>query len=535
MSNAHSAHAVHAPVHNRAAAKPSHAAHPQTSHGEPAHPHVEPQPSSNRETQSKAGLKSHTKNKHRSEQAAASLFGHWSEQTPKGKSLQQDRTAKPQADLAKLGRDASFDENPGLVDDAQEPEAGDTGDAETQESQAHGLDCTSSETGNQNPNAASNSQEKPNAGRRKNPHRRPYERKVKRKSAYFAKTDKYNKASVRSNKIHKDKKTHKEAKNQYNRPGVRYGDKNTGSDTYTIKNQIANRYTFTKENGINKAVQIDSIKKEKISKTKVHKGEGKNALTINPAQIKKLLIDKKEHDCVLSYMIPSGLPAWIKISDLDVDIKKFRKSLKQATKKWNPENAMEEAKKHDKKLKFDEYQFVTDEVSENDEKKDGDLRYIMQHQTKQKNQAMDYLLHNKRKDETTGKLIEVSNDADPCDGVIRKEPAKLRQERFQYIGINQSLPQADAPPVFIDYVLPGAHFFVPKEKGKGKGKEFYREIGLYGRKQDTTNVRQTWVYGFVGQKAGPDEGSANSPDPSRFGWVPLRVIKKVKKAKKPKK
>lgn len=532
MSNAHSAHAVHAPVHNRAAAKPSHAAHPETSHGEPAHPHVEPQPSSNRETQSKAGLKSHTKNKHRSEQAAASLFGHWSEQTPKGKSLQQDRTAKPQADLARLGRDASFDENLGLVDDAQEPEAG---DAEDQESQENGLVSTGSETSDQKPNSATKPTATTTSGGRKNPHSKRYEHKVKKKSAYFAKTDKYNKARVKSNKIHKNKKTHKAAKNQYNRPGVRYGDKNTGSDTYTIKDSVAYRYTFTKENGINKAVQIDSIKKEKISKTKVHKGEGKNALTINPAQIKKLLIDKKEHDCVLSYMIPSGLPAWIKISDLDVDIKKFRKSLKQATKKWNPENAMEEAKKHDKKLKFDEYQFVTDEVSENDEKKDGDLRYIMQHQTKQKNQAMDYLLHNKRKDETTGKLIEVSNDADPCDGVIRKEPAKLRQERFQYIGINQSLPQADAPPVFIDYVLPGAHFFVPKEKGKGKGKEFYREIGLYGRKQDTTNVRQTWVYGFVGQKAGPDEGSANSPDPSRFGWVPLRVIKKVKKAKKPKK
>ena len=38
----------------------------------------------------------------------------------------------------------------------------------------------------------------------------------------------------------------------------------------------------------------------------------------------------------------------------------------------------------------------------------------------------------------------------------------------------------------------------------------------------------------VGQKAGPDEGSANSPDPSRFGWVPLRVIKKVKRRKNPK-
>lgn len=525
MSNAHSAHAVHAPVHNRAAAKPSHAAHPQTSHGEPAHPHVEPQPSSNRETQSKAGLKSHTKNKHRSEQAAASLFGHWSEQTPKGKSLQQDRTAKPQADLAKLGRDASFDEDPGLVDDAQEPEAG---DAEDQESQENGLGSTGSETSDQKPNTATKPTATTTSGGRKNPHRRPYERKVKRKSSYFAKTDKYNKASVRSNKIHKDKKTHKAAKNQYNRPGVRYGDKNTGSDTYTIKDSVAYRYTFTKENGTNKAVQIDSIKKEKISKTKVHKGEGKYTITINPAQIKKLLIDNKEHDCVLSYMIPGGLPAWIQISDLDVDINKFKKSLKQATKKWNPENAMEEAKKNHKKLKFDEYQFVTDEVSENDRRKDGDLRYIMQHQTGSENQAKDYLLHNKKKSNKTGKWVDVRNDADQ-DGVIRKQAEKPRSGRFQYIGINQSLPQADAPPVFTDYVLPGAHFFVPK------GKEFYREIGLYGPKQKTTNVRQTWVYGFVGQKAGPDEGSANSPDPSRFGWVPLRVIKKVKKAKKPKK
>lgn len=280
-----------------------------------------------------------------------------------------------------------------------------------------------------------------------------------------------------------------------------------------IRTNQAFRYTFTKQNNSNIAAQIDIVERNQLTLNKPTDKEYN--LLINPAKIKTLNIDGKAQKCVLSYRFPAGLPAWIRIADLDVDEKKLKHFIKDATAKWSPAEAKGQ------NLEFDEYIFIVDDVSRSDNKRD--LRYIMPRQDTTENRVKDYLAHDK------GPGGRTANNYAGCDGVIRPPVQDLpRSGRYQYIGISQSLPQADAPPVFIDFVLPGASFFVPK------GKDFHREIGIYHAEKPTTNIRQMWVYGFIGQIDGPEEQHASHADRSRFGWVPLRTLKKKSKSKKPK-
>ena len=160
---------------------------------------------------SKAGLKSHTKNKHRSEQAAASLFGHWSEQTPKGESPQQARTAKTVGRPGKAwSRRQFYLEDPGLIDDAQEPETRGYWGCRNSKVKHMGSTALVQETGNQNPMPHRIPKRSPMQADEKI-HRRPYERKVKGRVPTLQRRTNITKQVSDQTKSTKTK-THKEAK-----------------------------------------------------------------------------------------------------------------------------------------------------------------------------------------------------------------------------------------------------------------------------------------------------------------------------------
>jgi hypothetical protein len=78
-----------------------------------------------------------------------------------------------------------------------------------------------------------------------------------------------------------------------------------------------------------------------------------------------------------------------------------------------------------------------------------------------------------------------------------------------------NLPSDHAPPVAVDTAIAGDSFFVMRDKS------FHRQTPVYENGKHRSNKLLHWVFGHLGML---DAHGKLVPDPSRRGWVPLRVL-----------
>lgn len=351
--------------------------------------------------------------------------------------------------------------------------------------QARSLPRSSSST----KSASSSKSDEPIATPDTGPHEAPYEREAKLESPFFAKQDRYNRPEVKS-------RSNKRG-GQVRRPGVRVGGEANGHDLFTIKRESAPRFRLKSDNpylghGQYAAEQIDTIEKGILQVHGKQSRKGKLRLMLNPARPRRLVLNhgKPPEHCVLVFLSgdshdhdtgKAGATAWMRVADLDGKAKDIKLACTQAAKHWNPKAAS-------KSEMLDSYEFrpFDDPVAMHDSQDDSG--YIFPNCRGTANKASDYL--------------QRSND---------------RKKEHAYINICQSLPQKDAPPVPIDVARPGDCFFIPRNYS------FHREIAVYSLNPERSTRWQMWVYGFMGKLVNGQWVA----DRSRFGWVPLRTVKRL--------
>lgn len=306
-------------------------------------------------------------------------------------------------------------------------------------------------------------------------HDRPYERDAKKKTAHFAKEDKYNRGSVKTNKMR--------SKYHVARPGIRVGGEQRGRDlfTLTLAKATARRFTFVNVDGRSVAREFDTVTKSKLTVVnwkfdKKPQPKGKTRLLLNPAMPRKLEIDGKQKLCVFSW-VGGASAAWIPVSDLVMpghSRAEILAAVRARTKKSRPARAPDSMKK---------VEFVFRPKGDIGEADPGDRQRMLGPNHGQGGNDVSHYL---------GKTIR-NNTLYP---------------------VAQTLPQDDAAVLACETALAGDRFFVPEDK------QFVREVGVYKKGAKKTTRRQVWVYGFLGKV----ENGKSVADRTRAGWVPLRTL-----------
>jgi len=323
------------------------------------------------------------------------------------------------------------------------------------------------------------------------PHKAPYERKTQKKHKHNAKRDRYNRDVIEH---------HAGNQFQISRPGVRVG----GKDEMHLKADFAYRYTIT--NG-NKAQVVDKIWEHELQ----HGNDKEGArLALNPAHTRVLNINGVELECVLSWQGGQSA-AWIAIDDLRGNHAQIKRAVNQHAAKGQPKAAGKRERDNAKPMMFRAVAGPADA----DTIDRG--RYIVPGQKGLVgNQVSDYL--------AKSVIRRWDNSSAPANAKASAASKKLQaQSQIQkptgkrdMINVMANLPHDRAAAVAVDVAQPGNYFFVPR------GNTFRREISMYKRTKTTSNLRQTWVYGFIGKTGSNGEQVA---DEHRRGWVPLRVLK----------
>ena len=205
------------------------------------------------------------------------------------------------------------------------------------------------------------------------------------------------------------------------------------------------------------------------------------AVALNASETTLLKVGNTTERCVLVWASVQG-SAWIPISSLADNAQEateIQHSVDKLAKKWSPAVASTSGTRRFK------FRPLGDKIATPDDY--DKTNYILGHQSGTGNNVEDYLQ--------------------------RFAPDGVGGERHYY-NICMNLPQNDAPPVAIDIANPGEVFFVKK------GRNFQREISIFNKSARATVQLQKWVYGFIGKQV----GNKWVPDPTRVGWVPLRVL-----------
>jgi hypothetical protein len=322
-------------------------------------------------------------------------------------------------------------------------------------------------------------------------HRGKFERTVKNASGHDAKQDRYNRPSVRSNRVR--------SAIQINRPGLRVGNR----DEFHLKGDYAYRYMITSGR---KAEVADKIWERDLQRGNSKQG---GRLALNPSAVRKLMINGVEVECIMSWSGGQSA-AWIAIKDLrGASVGAIRAAAKRA-EKLRPKNTTQGARDSAVEMKF---RLLDDPIGTKDHI--DEQRYVVPGQkSKGGNAVGDYLgksVLRREREGTRGRAASQSKQIETANG---GQPVDLENRKRATFNITMNLPKDRTPPVAIDVAHPGDSFFVPR------GKTFRREISLYRRTKTSSKVRQTWVFGFIGR----DEGARKVADEKRRGWVPLRVL-----------
>jgi hypothetical protein len=333
------------------------------------------------------------------------------------------------------------------------------------------------------------------------PHGGPFERTLPHKKKYFARTDEYNRKRIEDNPVRNG--------NHVSRPGVRVGSKKKGKDLFKLATPTAMRYLIVFENGKYVGKPYDEVIGKDLSSVSFKylvakaKREGKppppppttnSRLLLNPAKPRKIWIDGAERWCVLSwYGIQSS--AWIRVDQLKVPGMSVAKS-DDAILKAARKGAKKDRPKRPPLSNLAHFQFraAADPVGRSDTL---DMTRKLGPNTGGGGNAVSHYLGH-----------DTPTSYTQADGTVHSE------SRFVY-PISQSLPRPGAAVLALDTATPEDHFFVPS------GPDFHREVGVYALNAKKSNVRQTWVYGFLGKNV----NGVWQPDTTRYGWVPLRTIK----------
>ncbi|MFO0578657.1 MAG: hypothetical protein U1A78_32035 [Polyangia bacterium] len=277
----------------------------------------------------------------------------------------------------------------------------------------------------------------------------------------FAKVDRYN-PTLASN-------PYKDKKHQLQRPGIRV----KGRDKFKVKGGAQLRYLITDDNQVKVADRVTN--KSSSGKT--------NDIAINIAHTRKLVLEpgKPAVECVLVFVRGRGA-AWMPMDGLDTgtDRSTLRKKVNDAAKKHQPHRVPTGTS-------FKRYTFVKKVPPSGI-----DDDYIQPNRTHGADMVEHYL---KRTVDT---------------GLGRFGGPNKRS----YYNVSLNLPQKKAPPTAVDSAEPGAPFFV------AQGKEFERQVSVFGEKKSKAKGHFAWVFGYLGKK----DGTGWVPDEARRGWVPKRCL-----------
>ena len=327
-----------------------------------------------------------------------------------------------------------------------------------------------------------------------NAHAAPYERKTKKQHKHNAKRDQYNREVVEH---------HAGNQFQISRPGVRV----SGKDEMHLKGDFAYRYTITSGN---QAQVADKIWEHELQHGNDRTGD---RLALNPSHSRVLSISGVEVECVLSWASGQSA-AWIAIDDLRGNHATIKRAVNRHAAKGQPKAANQAARDTAKPMKFR----AVGGVADADTTDRG--RYIVPGQKGTSgNQVADYLAKrvirrwSNSDAPNTAKAAAASKKLEAALAAANK-PIQAPTGKRQTINVMANLPHERAAAVAVDTALPGDGFFVPR------GATYRREISMYKRTKKSSNLRQTWVYGFIGK----DAGARQVADKSRRGWVPLRVL-----------
>lgn len=277
----------------------------------------------------------------------------------------------------------------------------------------------------------------------------------------FAKVDRYN-PTLASNPF-------TDKKHQLQRPGIRV----KGKDKFKVKGGAQLRYLITDDNQVKVADRVTN----KSSSGKA------NDIAINIAHTRKLVLEpgKPAVECVLVFVRGRGA-AWMPMSGLDTgtDTSTLRKKVNDAAKKHQPRHVP-------KGTSFKRYTFVKKVPASGI-----DDDYIQPNRT----HGADMVDHYLKRTVDTG----LGKFGGP--------------NKRSYYNVSLNLPQKKAPPTAVDTAEPGAPFFV------AQGKEFERQVSVFGEKKSKAKSHFAWVFGYLGKKDGKDW----VPDEARRGWVPKRCL-----------
>ena len=387
---------------------------------------------------------------------------------PAWEAIGPEDSGEDPASLAHLDRESA----PAPAERARDDDAVDEARA-APEAEARDASAPEQEADGPTADAAAARSPIPDAPANAGAHDRPYERNAKKKSAHFAKEDKYNRGGVKTDKMR--------TKYHVARPGIRVGGKRRGRDLFTLAKATARRFTFVKIDGRNVAREFDTVTKSKLTVVNWkfdNKPEptGKTRLLLNPAMPRKLEIDGKKRLCVFSWL-GGASAAWIPVSDLVMpghSRAEIVAAVRTRTKKSRPARAPN-------KLKKAEFVFrPKGDIGEADTRDRS--RKLGPNHGQGGNDVSHYL----------GKTLG---------------PNTLYP-------VAQTLPQDDAAVLACETALAGDRFFIPKDK------QFVREVGVFKKGAKKTRRRQVWVYGFLGKV----QNGKWVADRTRAGWVPLRTL-----------
>jgi len=257
----------------------------------------------------------------------------------------------------------------------------------------------------------------------------------------------------------------------FGRPGVTVGHGAHEHDEFHLADDSPkSRYLIATNSDGHHAIEHGSVSNAEIA---AHQGR----FAVNPAHTRGLVLPGKEAEgrqpCVLSWFGTDGA-AWIRVADLHGGhaIEHAANSLS------HKDNPHVKAAAHRNVTRFVIRNGGIASATDQDRN-----RYMNPHQkSTHANHKSDYL------EEPDGK-----------------------------VNLCQSLPGGHAAAIAIDVLMPGQFFFVPNESHDQLPSQYVREVAVYKHGAGTTKEREVWVFGFVGKGAG-------EPDPSRCGWLPLRVI-----------
>jgi hypothetical protein len=329
-------------------------------------------------------------------------------------------------------------------------------------------------------------------------HGAPFERKKKHAEHHVAKRDKFNKPSIKSDKI---------GKNVAARPGVIMNTKKGRDGVFMLKQKSAIRYQYVQRDGQLIAEPYDTIDRKDLAhgNYKARGAEhGTNGnvkrLLMNPSMPRELVINGQPEMCVFTW-IDGMTAAWIPVDQLEGSRKQILNAARTRAHRWDPALVSHDPQKI---LKHSKHYIIRNDAVGQATKADEhtvaniDHPRVLDAGAKGGNNVSHYLNKDIRKMgfDASGKAIGKN--------VTRS-----------VVALNMNLPAPDVPPIAIDTLQAGQSFFVMREK------TFHRQVPVFENGKHKSSLLQMWVFGHVGMR---DHTGKLVPDPDRRGWVPLRVL-----------